>query len=154
MSLSEFSWIVQNGLAGMAMPDESNRDLENLWKLGVRALVCLTVRPVHRETATEKGFECLHLPIPNFEPPSLDQIRRFVEFCEENIGGGRPVAVHCLAGMGRTGTMLACYLVHKGLAPTKAIGTVRHRRPGSIETLSQESIVYEYAATLDQDRQN
>jgi atypical dual specificity phosphatase len=50
--------------------------------------------------------------------------------------------------MGRTGTMLACYLVHRDTDPRAALAQVRHHRPGSVETWAQELAVYEYAAHL------
>jgi len=54
--------------------------------------------------------------------------------------------VSCYAGIGRTGTVLACYLVHRGEEPAEAIIRVRRLRPGSIETPEQETAVRQYAA--------
>ena len=55
------------------------------------------------------------------------------------------VCVHCMAGVGRTGTMLAVYLVKsRGLSAQQAIQEVRRQRPGSIETQSQEEAVFIY----------
>lgn len=64
-----------------------------------------------------------------------------ISSCLENQ---QPVAVHCLAGLGRTGTMLACYLVATGTPANNAIMRIREWRPGSIETKEQEAVVYEY----------
>ena len=59
------------------------------------------------------------------------------------------MAVHCIRGMGRTGTMIACYLVKAyGMTGRTAINEVRRLRPGSIETKEQEQIVESYAKTL------
>ena len=55
------------------------------------------------------------------------------------------VAVHCGAGLGRTGVVLACYFVHKGLTAQNAIGRVRRLRPGSIETDEQADAIAEFA---------
>jgi protein tyrosine phosphatase len=59
------------------------------------------------------------------------------------------VAVHCGAGLGRSGTPIAAYLVSQGAAPDDAIALVRARRPGSIETAEQEVAVHEFARRLN-----
>jgi atypical dual specificity phosphatase len=48
----------------------------------------------------------------------------------------------------RTGTLLACYLVKRGLEPREAITRVRWARPGSVETLQQEAAVEAYAQQI------
>ncbi len=63
-----------------------------------------------------------------------------------------PVAVHCIAGLGRTGTILACYLVGQGISAEEAITTIRKWRPGSIEISEQEAVIYEYERFLLKDR--
>jgi atypical dual specificity phosphatase len=60
------------------------------------------------------------------------------------------VAVHCGGGLGRTGTLLACYLVSaEGLPADAAIARVRAARPGSVETEDQEQAVRRYAERLN-----
>jgi atypical dual specificity phosphatase len=54
------------------------------------------------------------------------------------------VAVHCTAGLGRTGVILACYFVTTGLNPRDAMARVRRMRPGSIETTEQAKAVSEF----------
>lgn len=63
------------------------------------------------------------------------------------IAAGRVVAVHCGGGLGRTGTLLACYLARRGLNPADAIAQVRRVRPVSVETRVQVAAVEAYAAT-------
>jgi atypical dual specificity phosphatase len=64
------------------------------------------------------------------------------------LARGEPVAVHCGAGLGRTGTLLAAYLISEGQTPDEAIDFLRGVRPGSVETLEQEQAIYEYARRL------
>jgi atypical dual specificity phosphatase len=71
----------------------------------------------------------------------MEQVEDFLKFAKEIRADGKKLVVHCDAGAGRTGTMLACYLVSKGYDAAKAIGEVRRKRPGSIETPGQEEIV-------------
>ena len=59
---------------------------------------------------------------------------------------GMAVAIHCAAGLGRTGTVLAAYFVAKGLSAREAVERVRQLRPGSVETVEQERAIERYAA--------
>ncbi len=145
MGIHGFSWVLQGELAGMAMPDGLPEDWEELRRRGVGAIVNLTNRRWPREELKAHGLDYLRLPVGEFRPPGQKQIKVFVSFCEEQIKRGHGVAVHCLAGKGRTGTMIACYLVHTGVGPDEAIGEVRRLRPGSIETWEQEEAVYAYS---------
>jgi atypical dual specificity phosphatase len=58
------------------------------------------------------------------------------------------VAVHCGAGLGRTGTVVAAYFVTRGMGPREAVAKVRDLRPGSVETAEQERAIEAYARRL------
>ena len=64
-----------------------------------------------------------------------------MEFVDRQFARGCAVGVHCMAGRGRTGTMIACYLVSQGMSAEDAIAEVRRARPGSIQTEAQEQAV-------------
>jgi atypical dual specificity phosphatase len=140
--LSNFGWVLEGRLAGMARVRD--RDVAELEALGIRAVLCLTESPPAPDLAT-RGFVVRHEPVPDFAPPGPDALARCVEFIARHLEAGSPVVVHCTAGYGRTGTVLAAYLVLHGLAPEEAIAEVRRLRPWSIETAEQESAVLRFA---------
>ena len=86
----------------------------------------------------------LHIPVEDFQAPEPGQILDAVHFIEEEIAKGGTVVVHCAAGLGRTGTILACYLVSQGETPEAAIQRVRAFRPGSVETDEQEMAIRDH----------
>lgn len=91
----------------------------------------------------------LYEPVPDFTPPRLDQIERMVGFIDEQIETWEhPVVVTCQAGLGRTGTILACYLVYVGYTPENAVKLVREQRPGSIQTREQEDAITKFGEHL------
>lgn len=149
--LYNFSFVIPGKLAGMARPGVTFAlftELEKLKELGIGAIASLCEQPLDTPVLEQLGFEYLHLEIQDFTAPDIEQIRKFVEFVGECNKRGIAVAAHCAAGMGRTGTMLACYLVSLGETAEQAIDSVRSIRPGSIETCAQEDCVRAYEQTL------
>jgi atypical dual specificity phosphatase len=151
MNYLNFSWIIKGKLAGHSAPS-SGKDLEWLAQQGIAALVRLTESKYTKATqqqVQEYGMIDLQEPVPDFSAPTLDQIIRAVGFIEQSISSDQPVAVSCGAGYGRTGTVLACYLVSQCYSADAAIKEIRSQRPGSIETKDQENVIREYAAFLN-----
>ena len=112
---------------------------------GIQAIVRM-----EQETISGEGAELVDLyePVPDFTPPGPAQMDRMVQFISQQIETWeRPVVVTCYAGLGRTGTVLACYLAHEGYSAENAIKLVRELRPGSIQTQGQECAVHQYAAS-------
>ncbi len=137
----QISWMIENELA--AFSAFVLRDLERLYDHGIRAIVSLT-EEMPQELVGVSQFKLLHLPIVDMSAPDSEQIMRFIDFVDRMIGEGRAVGVHCLAGLGRTGTMVACYLVTRGMSAVEAIDHVRRIRPGSIQTDEQELAIYRW----------
>ncbi len=143
-----FSWLIQDEIAGMARPMSMVADLEFLKDNGIEAIVSLTEVPLHKTLIEEFGFEYKHIPIVDLSTPTQEQIEEFATFVNSLISSKKRIVVHCDAGIGRTGTMLACYLVNKGYSARKAILEVRNKRPGSIETAEQEDTIIKYEERL------
>jgi atypical dual specificity phosphatase len=139
-----FSWIDKPLLAAMARPEAAD-ELAWLRKQGIEFLLSLTEEPLRRDWVNDAGLLAMHVPIEDMEAPTQEQLDRCVSAIrranEQNMG----VGVHCGAGLGRTGVVLACYLVTKGLTAKNAIARVRRLRPGSIETDEQEQAVLTFA---------
>jgi atypical dual specificity phosphatase len=135
-----FSYVIPGVLAGMAKPGRSaslKSDLAEIKAEGIKAVLSLTEEPLDAAEMRALGLEYLHLPVEDFTTPSPEQIAAGVEFIDRMRKKGKPVAVHCYAGLGRTGAMLACYLVKEGLSAGEAIARLRMIRPDSVQTDSQ-----------------
>ncbi|NWV30637.1 DUS23 phosphatase, partial [Grantiella picta] len=144
---ANFSWVAEGRLAGLAMPREPGH-YQYLREHGVRHLVCLTKHtPPHHGCCPQIRIH--QLPVPDFTPPTPEQIDSFLKIVEDANGRGEAVAVHCMLGRGRTGTMLACYLCKaENLGASEAILKIRRLRPDSIETPQQEQAVVHFCERL------
>ena len=139
-----FRWIIENKLAGSSRP-VMDEDLQWLKEQGIKAIVCLTELPMYQNDAAKMGLEYLHIPVEDYDRPSLEQIDQFVEYVDKMISMNKPVDAYCEAGLGRTGCMLAAYLVSKGFSPDGAINEVRKANKQSIHTDAQIEAIYEFA---------
>lgn len=145
--LNNFSYVIHDEIAGCAHPDsmgDCHQALAELRRRGIEALVSLDEDGLPLHDVAEHALHYLHLPVPDFEAPQLQQAEQFVAFAKAQRQEGRQIAVHCRGGYGRTGTMLACYLVAHSHTAADAIQTVRDARPGSIETRGQERFVHTF----------
>lgn len=149
-----FSFVIQDKLAGSAHPGTGAglvRTLGELRKAGFGGIISLPETGLDAEVARKAGIEVRHIPIRDFSVPSMEQIRSAVDFINERNEAGEKVLVHCAVGMGRTGTILACYFVSRGRTAEEAIRIVRTLRPGSIEVTLQEAVIRDYERHLKSD---
>lgn len=138
-----FSWLIEKRLAGVSFP-RSEDALALLQLLGVKALLSLSEEPVPADRLTKYGFQVEHIAVEDFTAPTLKQVERAIASIDGFLAQNLPLAVHCRAGLGRTGTILACYQVSHGSSVREAIELVRAKRPGSIETPEQEAVIEVY----------
>jgi atypical dual specificity phosphatase len=141
---SGFSWIEKPLLAALARPSGPE---EFVWlrEQGIEVLLSLTEDRPRRDWIEDAGLLVYHEPLEDMEPPSQDQLDRCVSAILRANERKMGVAVHCGAGLGRTGVVVAAYFVARGLSAANAIARIRRLRPGSIETDEQAAAVEHYA---------
>ena len=128
----KFSWLIKSKLAGSGIPTSIN---EVQWVLdqGIKSIVTIREEPLDESWTRDINY--LHV-LSN-------------DFIHRRITSNEPVLVHCLAGMGRTGVILACYLVkYQNMSADEATQKVRKERPGSIQSYPQEEIIFRFEKFL------
>jgi atypical dual specificity phosphatase len=152
-------WVIPNVLAGMPMPfihierrlnhggplGAYNDELADLYTAGIRAVVSLLNIPSDQPVYESAGFAFLCLPVPDGNAPTIDQLLDFTNFVDAQRAMNSPVTVHCEAGLGRTGTMIAAYLISKGDTLESAIARVRAAESKAIETVTQIQFLHQLA---------
>lgn len=138
------TWIEEGRLLACAYP-RRDTSLASVAALGVSLIVNMHERAHEPSRLSRYGLTEVHLPVKDFTPPPPEVLDAGVAAIVKALRDGRVVAVHCGGGRGRTGTLVACYLVSQGLTVDEAIRRVRALRPGSVETRSQEAAIGAYA---------
>ena len=137
-----FSWLIEGKLAGSAIPT-SFEEIKWLVDGGVKSIV--TVREESLDDDWIKNINYLHIHSNDMGVPEFEDLVKAVDFIHQRITNNEPVMVHCLAGLGRTGTILACYLIkYQKLSADDSIQKVRESRPGSIQSFPQEEIISQF----------
>ena len=140
-----FSWLIENELAGHR-GIQSDEHLQFLKSKGVKALIRMTMRARVTPAEIKKyGMLDYHLSIPDMSAPSQDDILKMIDFIEQCLAENKPVGVSCDGGYGRTGCLLSCYFISKGMDAAEAVRHVKDKRPGSILTDEQDQAVQQFA---------
>jgi atypical dual specificity phosphatase len=139
-----FSWVEKPLLAALARPSEPE-DFSWLREQGIELLVSLTEEMPRKDWAEAAGLLVFHEPMEDMQAPGPEQFERAVSAVLRATERGMGVAVHCGAGLGRTGVVLAGYFIAKGMSASNAIAKVRKLRPGSVETDEQAEAVADFA---------
>jgi len=142
----KFSWLIENKLAGSGIPTSIN-EVEWVIEQGVKSIVTIREEPLDDDWVKDVNY--LHVHSNDMGVPEFDDLIHAIDFIHSRITNNEPVMVHCLAGLGRTGTLLACYLVkYQKMSADDAIQKVREERPGSIQSYPQEEMIFQFAKSL------
>lgn len=139
---TNFSWLIEEKLAGSGIPT-SLHEFDWLLNQGVKSIVTMTENPLPSEWTNKIDY--LHVPTEDFHAPDMEGIDSAVEFIQNQIENDQSVMVHCAAGLGRAGTILACYFIkYQNYSSKDAIEKIRKERPGSIQSDVQELAISYY----------
>ena len=144
-----FLWLKKGRLAGTPVPGvyfDMEYDLKALKRVGVTKLVTLTENPLDESRLQPFGISSVWEPVPDMQAPSVEQCERICQRIEELLAHNEVVAVHCRAGLGRTGTILASYLIWEGENALDALETVRGIEPRWVQSQVQVEFLEAFAA--------
>jgi atypical dual specificity phosphatase len=147
--VQRFYWVIDRQLAGCSRPGAHGQsildDLAILRDHGIQSVLTLTETPLVAHELEAAGLDTLHLPIDDFQAPTTQQMLQALAYIDTSLAENMPVAVHCLAGQGRTGTVLAAWLLRSGLSAEDAIAEIRALAPGAIESAPQVAALRHWA---------
>ena len=92
------------------------------------------------------GMTQLYIPTLDFQPPTIEELERAVDYIRQHRERGEGVYVHCKAGRGRSTTVVLCWLIaSQGLTPLAAQRLVEGKRPHVNGHIYRRPVVEEFA---------
>ena len=127
-------------------------DLTEEGEYGLRPYV-----PRLREEAYVHGYSVEHrrMPIPDMHTPTPGEMKRILNAIDTALEAGHVVYVHCYGGIGRTGTVVGCYLVQNNMSGEEALKEIARLRQDtpdgwkrSPETVAQRELAKSWSTTI------
>lgn len=139
-----FLWLKQGLLAGTPKPGivaDEEHDLRALQRVGIKVLVSLTEKRFSQQKLKKYGIEGLWLQIEDMKAPDYKEAYEMCQQVIAKIAEEKPVAYHCKAGLGRTGTLLAAQLIMEGSTALEALEAVRKIEPRWVQSEEQVNFI-------------
>lgn len=137
-------WILHGQLAGMPRPGRDG-DLEGVIQAlraqGITHVLCLEESHIEPEALAGAGLQTWHMPIEDMHAPGLEQTLQVCARGWAAIARGARLAIHCKAGIGRTGTLLAAMLMTRGWRYSEALMFLRGIQSHYIQSQAQRDFL-------------
>ena len=169
--LAETYWVVPGKFLAGEYPsheddEEARQRIDSLLKAGFDTFIDLTrpgeLKPyssILEELARfhERQVHYQNYPIIDLNLPTRENMLAILDTIDETLASGRRVYLHCWGGIGRTGTVVGCYLVRHGLSGEGALQQIaewwqnvpKHLLyPNSPQTYQQVDFVLNWAEKL------
>ena len=150
-----FLWVKKGRLAGTPKPGiltDVDYDMSALKRVGVTHLVNLMETRFSKKLLDKYQINGIHFPIKDMGVPSLHDAKAFCQHMESLMAEGEVLALHCKAGLGRTGTMLAAILIWEGKTALEALEKVRCIEPRWVQSEEQVEFLSDFAKDVEADR--
>lgn len=142
-----FVWVEKGKIAASGYP-ASRRQLAWLSSQGIRSVLTLTESPLPGAWLEGLGLESKHIPMVDHDPPKVASLDEAAAYIAKNVRAGKPIAVHCLAGKGRTMCAIGAFLMKEsGEKPDSVIRRLRNLQSGAVEQ-GQEKALEDYSFML------
>ncbi|HUT80502.1 MAG TPA: protein-tyrosine phosphatase family protein [Candidatus Bathyarchaeia archaeon] len=137
----------ENQLYGSEIPQTID-DFEYLKKIGIKVIISFNkgIQEIKQKTKFDDYFIHHEIFITDYMTPTKSQVKEFISLLVKYREEKKPVLIHCWAGCGRTGLMLALAerFVYGEKDPEKAIQNVKKVRPCAVETQEQREFILKY----------